>query len=138
MFIWVWISLFMQFFDLPLCNCETFPYKVVINNHSVTIEGNLIFFNCSQGFTQNFGLPKYWIKKIPKSWNKMWQPASVYRTTIFFSQCIFTFFAAYKFLFLMLKKNYRYSFRWHCQVDEVNHKVLSLCTLHPPICWKRR
>ena len=30
----------------------TFPYKVVINNHSVTIEGNPILFNCSQGFTQ--------------------------------------------------------------------------------------
>ena len=34
----------------------TFPYKVVIKNHSVTIEGNLILFNCSQGFTQKFGI----------------------------------------------------------------------------------
>ena len=39
----------------------TFPYKVVINNHSVTIKGNPILFNCSQGFTQNFGIsqPSY-------------------------------------------------------------------------------
>ena len=28
----------------------TFPYKVLINNHSVTIEGNPILFNCIQGF----------------------------------------------------------------------------------------
>ena len=35
---------------------STFPYKVVINNHSITIEGNLILFNCSEGFTQNFGI----------------------------------------------------------------------------------
>ena len=34
----------------------TFPYEVVINNHSVTVEGNPILFNCSQGFTQNFGM----------------------------------------------------------------------------------
>ena len=34
----------------------TFSYKVVINNHSVTIEGNPILFNCSQGFTQSFGI----------------------------------------------------------------------------------
>ena len=34
----------------------TFSYKVVIINHSVTIEGNSILFNCSQGFTQNFGM----------------------------------------------------------------------------------
>ena len=31
-------------------------HKVVINNLSVTIEGNPILFNCSQGFTQNFGI----------------------------------------------------------------------------------
>ena len=30
--------------------------KVVINNHSVTIEGNPILFNCSQGITRNFGI----------------------------------------------------------------------------------
>ena len=39
------------------CNwmwCDTFLYKVVINNHCVTIEGNPILFNCSQGFTQNY------------------------------------------------------------------------------------
>ena len=34
----------------------TFPHKVVINNHSVTIKGNPILFNCSQGFTQNLGI----------------------------------------------------------------------------------
>ena len=34
----------------------TFPYKVVINNHNVTIEGNPILFNYSQEFTQNFGI----------------------------------------------------------------------------------
>ena len=34
----------------------TFPYKAVINDHSVTIEGNPILFNCSQGFTQSFGI----------------------------------------------------------------------------------
>ena len=33
----------------------TFPYKVVINNHSITIEWNPKFFNYSQGFNQNFG-----------------------------------------------------------------------------------
>ena len=37
----------------------TFPYNVVINNHSVTIEGNLILFNGSQGFTQNFGISQH-------------------------------------------------------------------------------
>ena len=36
-----------------------FPYKVVINNDSVTIEGNPILFNRTQGFAQNFSLPKY-------------------------------------------------------------------------------
>ena len=34
----------------------TFPYKVVINNHSVTIEGNPILFDRSQESTQNFGI----------------------------------------------------------------------------------
>ena len=34
----------------------TFPYEVVIENHSVMIEENLILFNCSQEFTQNFGI----------------------------------------------------------------------------------
>ena len=34
----------------------TFPYKVVINDHSVTIKGNPILFICIQGFTQNFGI----------------------------------------------------------------------------------
>ena len=34
----------------------TFPYKVVINNQSVTIEGNPILFNYNQGFTQDFGM----------------------------------------------------------------------------------
>ena len=29
----------------------TFPYKVVIDNYSVTIEENPILFDCSQGFT---------------------------------------------------------------------------------------
>ena len=33
----------------------TFPYKVDINNHSITIEKNPVLFNCSQGFAQNFG-----------------------------------------------------------------------------------
>ena len=32
----------------------TFSYKVVINKHSVTIEGNPILLNCSQRLTQNF------------------------------------------------------------------------------------
>ena len=36
----------------------TFPYKVVINPHSVTIEGNVILLNCSQEFTRNFGVSK--------------------------------------------------------------------------------
>ena len=48
----------------------SFPYKVVINNYNVTIEANPILLNCSQGFTQNFGLSKYWMQKIQKSWNK--------------------------------------------------------------------
>ena len=34
----------------------TVSYKLVIKNHSVTIEGIPILFNCSQGFTQNFGI----------------------------------------------------------------------------------
>ena len=34
----------------------TFSYKMVINNHSVAIEGNPIVFNCNQGFIQNFGI----------------------------------------------------------------------------------
>ena len=34
----------------------TFPYKVVNNNHSVTIEENPILFNCTQGFTKKFGI----------------------------------------------------------------------------------
>ena len=34
----------------------TFPYKVIINNHSVTIDENPILFNGSQGLTQNFGI----------------------------------------------------------------------------------
>ena len=36
-----------------------FPYKVVINNHSVTIEGSPILFNCSRGFSQNFGISQH-------------------------------------------------------------------------------
>ena len=35
-------------------NLPRFPYKVVINNHSVEIEENSILFKCSQRFTQNF------------------------------------------------------------------------------------
>ena len=34
----------------------TCPYKVLINNRSITSEGNPIFFNCSQGLIQNFGI----------------------------------------------------------------------------------
>ena len=49
----------------------TFPYKMVIKNHSVKIKGNPILFNCIQGFTQNFGIHKYWMQKIQKSWNKI-------------------------------------------------------------------
>ena len=67
----------------------TFPYKVVINNHSVMIEGNPIFSNCSQGFTQNFGIwqPSYILNakntKILKQ--NVWQLALIYPTYIFFN-----------------------------------------------------
>ena len=37
----------------------TSPYKVVINNHSVTFERNPILFNCSQEFTQKNKRGKY-------------------------------------------------------------------------------
>ena len=59
-----------------------FPYKVVINNHSITIEGNPVLFNCSQVFTQNFGIsqPSQILNakntKILKQ--SVWQLAPVY------------------------------------------------------------
>ena len=34
----------------------TSPYKLFINNHSVTFERNPILFNCSQEFSGNFGI----------------------------------------------------------------------------------
>ena len=40
---------------------------VVINNHSVAIEGNAILFNCSQGLTHNFGISQ------PISHNIIWK-----------------------------------------------------------------
>ena len=60
----------------------TFPYKVVINNHTVKIEENPILFNSSQGFAQNFGIshPSWMLNakntKILKQ--NVWQPAPVY------------------------------------------------------------
>ena len=39
--------------------CVTFPYKAVINNHSVTIGGNPILFNCSQRFKQKFHITAF-------------------------------------------------------------------------------
>ena len=41
----------------------TSPYKLFINNHSVTIERNPILFNCSQEFTENFGTAFLKIKR---------------------------------------------------------------------------
>ena len=54
--IFVQLSLHITFHAIE-CGV-TFPYKVVIKNHSVRIEGNPIFFNRSQGFTQNFGISR--------------------------------------------------------------------------------
>ena len=54
----------------------TFPYKVIINNHSVKIEGKQIRY-CSivaRGSLKTLAchsLPKYWTQKIQKSWNEM-------------------------------------------------------------------
>ena len=46
-----------------------FPYKLVIKNHSVTIEGNPILFNCSQGFTQNWHITAFLNIECNKSKN---------------------------------------------------------------------
>ena len=50
----------MSCYNLPRlpkkCSKVTVPYKVAINNHTVTISEIPILFNCSQEFTQNFGI----------------------------------------------------------------------------------
>ena len=60
----------------------TFFYKVVINNPSVTIEGNPILLNCSQGFTQNVGISQpSWIFKAKNTKifkQNVWQLAPDY------------------------------------------------------------
>ena len=63
---WVLTTIFFFFFllNVPRLICNfyfdflwIFRYKFFINNiNNVKIEGNPIFFNCSQGFTQNFGI----------------------------------------------------------------------------------
>ena len=50
LFNWVWISVFMELNVV----WQLAPVTGKVNNHSVTIEGNPILFNCRQGFTQNF------------------------------------------------------------------------------------
>ena len=44
----------------------TFPHKVVTNNHSVTIEGNLIWLNVARGSLKTLAyhsLSKFWMQK---------------------------------------------------------------------------
>ena len=43
----------------------TYPYKVIIENHSVTIEENPILKTVAY-----HSLPKYWMQKIQKSWKR--------------------------------------------------------------------
>ena len=58
----------------------TSPYKLFINNHSVTFERNPILFNGSQEFTQNFGTA---FLKIKRERYKSLQTKSVTTSSVY-------------------------------------------------------
>ena len=49
----------LKIFTQKLCKMNKIFFFIYFKNHSVKIDGNPILFNCSQGFAQNCGLPKY-------------------------------------------------------------------------------
>ena len=55
----------------------TSPYKLFINNHSVTFERNPVLFNCSQEFTRNFSISHTAFLKIKREKYKTLQTKSV-------------------------------------------------------------
>ena len=112
------------------------PYKLFINNHSVTIDQNPILFNFSQEFTRNFGIwqPSSILnakhKKIFKQ--NVWQLAPVWPIFFFFfSICDFTVSIPHIIFIILSNKERGYSYLWMKAIifQHVETIWIHFCTL---------